>query len=149
MGEKESVVHNFSDSKSLTISKSAIIFYVILLLLGFGTGFILVRINHSSSVDVKTTSGTVSETIQTGKMYGSSDTSKYTDSATGVLRNGGIDGEGAFHLERPGGASQNVYLTSDVVDLSPFVGKKIKIWGQTNKAQKAGWLMNVGIVQLQ
>jgi hypothetical protein len=65
------------------------------------------------------------------------------------LQEGGIDGEGQYHLVRPGGDSQNVYLTSSVVDLSLFVNKKVKVWGQTQTAQKAGWLMEVGRVQVE
>jgi len=31
-----------------------------------------------------------------------------------------------------------------VIDLEKFVGRKVKVWGQTFAAQKAGWLMDVG-----
>ncbi|MDO8269715.1 MAG: hypothetical protein Q7T54_03530, partial [Candidatus Levybacteria bacterium] len=61
---------------------------------------------------------------------------------------GGIDGEGEYHLERPGGDSQNVYMSSSTVDLAQFTGRKVKVWGQTNSAQKAGWLMDVGKVEV-
>jgi len=44
----------------------------------------------------------------------------FPDKTEGVLREGGIEGEGNFHLERPGGESQNVYLTSTTVDLELF-----------------------------
>ena len=68
--------------------------------------------------------------------------------AEGTLKKGGIQDEGQFHLVRPGGDSQNVYLTSSIVDLSKFVDKKIKVWGQTQKARVAGWLMDVGKVEV-
>jgi hypothetical protein len=83
-----------------------------------------------------------------GTIVGSNDTTTFKDTVEGTLKTGGIDGEGAFHLERPGGDSQNVYLTSAIVDLSKFVDKKIKVWGQTQKAQHAGWLMDVGRVEV-
>ena len=76
------------------------------------------------------------------------DKKTFKDSAEGVLREGGIDGEGNFHLERSGGVSQNVYLTSTTVDLSGYIGKKVKVWGQTFQAEKAGWLMDVGSVEM-
>ena len=76
------------------------------------------------------------------------DKKTFKDSAEGLLREGGIDGEGNFHLERPGGVSQNVYLTSTTVDLSNYIGKKVKVWGQTFQAEKAGWLMDVGSVEM-
>jgi hypothetical protein len=72
----------------------------------------------------------------------------FKDQAEGTLKEGGIDGEGNFHLERPGGESQNVYLTSSTVDLSLYVGKKVRVYGQTFAGQKAGWLMDVGLVEV-
>lgn len=83
-----------------------------------------------------------------GTLVGSNDTKTFKDVVEGTLKEGGIDGEGAFHLERPGGESQNVYLTSSIVDLSKFVARKIKVWGETQKAQRAGWLMDVGRVEV-
>jgi hypothetical protein len=83
-----------------------------------------------------------------GQTFGSDDTSAYKDTAEGVVKEGGIEGEGQYHLERPGGESQNVYMTSSTVDLSKFVGMKIKVWGATQAAQHAGWLMDVGRVEV-
>jgi hypothetical protein len=79
---------------------------------------------------------------------GIQDKKTFKDKAEGVLREGGIDGEGQFHLERPGGQSQNVYLTSTTVDLSQYLGKKVRVWGETFRAEKAGWLMDVGLVEV-
>jgi len=39
-------------------------------------------------------------------------------------------------------------LTSSVVDLDKFVGKKVEIYGQTNTAEKAGWLLDVGYARV-
>ncbi|MEK7079160.1 MAG: hypothetical protein AAB929_03750 [Patescibacteria group bacterium] len=72
----------------------------------------------------------------------------FKDKAEGILKEGGIDGEGNFHLERPGGLSQNVYLTSSTVDLSQYIGKKVRVHGETFSGQKAGWLMDVGSVEV-
>ena len=63
--------------------------------------------------------------------------------AEGKLVEGGIEGEGNYHLEREGGPSKYVYLTSTVIDLQSFVGKKVKVWGETTSAVKAPWLMDV------
>lgn len=82
------------------------------------------------------------------EVVGIKDKETFKDSAEGTLREGGIDGEGQFHLEREGGESQNVYLTSTTVDLSKFIGKKVRIWGETFAAEKAGWLMDVGLVEV-
>ena len=72
----------------------------------------------------------------------------FKDQAEGVLKKGGIEGEGSHHLERPGGDSQNVYLTSSTVDLSQFENKKVRVHGETSTAQTAGWLMDVGLVEV-
>lgn len=86
--------------------------------------------------------------IVKGSEFGSNDLSKFKDTAIGVLEAGGVDGEGTHKLLREGGPSQTVYLTSSVLDLDQFVGKKIQIWGETFQAQKAGWLMDIGRIKV-
>ncbi len=86
--------------------------------------------------------------IVKGAEFGLKDASTFKDTATGVLEIGGLDGEGTHKLVREGGPSQTVYLTSSVLDLDQFNGKKIQIWGETNRGQKAGWLMDVGKVKI-
>jgi hypothetical protein len=83
-----------------------------------------------------------------GESYGIADAKTFPDSAEGELAGGGIDGEGSHHLVREGGESQYVYLTSSIIDLDQFVGRKVKVWGQTFEAQKAGWLMDVGRLEI-
>lgn len=112
----------------------------LVVLVGVGTGWLLTKNKGSSSVAPGAKSGT--------KTAGITDTSNFKDSAEGLLEEGGIGGEGQYHLTRAGGVSQNVYLTSTSVDLSPFVGKKVKVWGQTLSARKAGWLMDVGKISV-
>lgn len=70
------------------------------------------------------------------------------DNATGVLKAGGIGNEGTHHIERDGGPTHFVYLTSSVIDLESFVGKKVEVWGETLASKKAGWLMDVAKVQV-
>ena len=117
---------------------------VLTIVLGGVGGFMMVR--KSSTVMNSAVQGTA---IQTDKAAGVVDKKTFKDTAEGVLREGGIDGEGNFHLDRPGGVSQTAYLTSSTVDLSKYIGKKVKVWGQTLQAQKAGWLMDVGLVEIQ
>ncbi len=163
--EKPEIIHDFdgtsnkasSDSSSIpkkkeapmNINKPPIALFVILLVLGIGTGFLVAKLKGSSMVATIGSNGKIqTQAIQKGQTFGSKDEKTFKDSTEGILKEGGIEGEGAFHLERPGGVSQNVYLTSSAVDLSAFVGKKVKVWGETNAAQKAGWLMDVGRLQL-
>lgn len=55
--------------------------------------------------------------------------------------------EGTHVLQRDG--AYPVALTSSVVDLSQYEGKKVKVYGETQKALKEGWLMDVGKVEVQ
>lgn len=82
------------------------------------------------------------------EIVGSKDTSIFKDQAVGVIEKGGLDGEGTHKLVREGGPSQTAYLTSSVVNLDDFVGKKVRVWGETFAGQKAGWLMDVGRVEV-
>lgn len=54
--------------------------------------------------------------------------------------------EGTHLLLRDG--TPPVALTSSVVDLSAYEGKKVKVYGETQKALQAGWLMDVGRVEV-
>ncbi len=151
MDSKESLIHELNtESTGTSMNKSVIIALFMFVLLGLGSGFIISNVVSPSSAtptggsDSITTNGV---TVNKGDVIGS-EASDFTDNAEGTLTEGGIDGEGAYHLQRPGGESQNVYLTSSVLDLSPFVGRKVKVWGQTQTAQSAGWLMDVGRLQV-
>lgn len=120
--------------------KKLFIFVAVAVIVGAAVGFLPRLITKSSGT--KTGSGEATQTA------GIADKSTFKDAAEGTLKEGGIDGEGNFHLVRPGGESQNVYLTSSTVDLSLYVGKKVKVWGQTFTGEKAGWLMDVGLVEV-
>ena len=143
-----SVMHNFGDAGKLLTPMSYGIF-ILVLVLGVGAGYLLSHNKGTSSVT--TANGTTVQTsgsITKGTVVGSNDTSTFKDTAEGVVQKGGIDGEGQYHLVRPGGDSQNVYMTSSIVDLSQFIGRKVKVNGQTQTAQHAGWLMDVGRVEV-
>ena len=80
-----------------------------------------------------------------------SDTKTFRDFAEGTLRTRPQPAdpseyvEGTHFLERAGGVP--VALTSSVVDLSKYEDKKVKVFGETQKALKEGWLMDVGRVE--
>lgn len=131
-------------------AKSGTLFMVVASLLvvlaGVGTGWLL----SGKSFGKVTQDGGKTVTTQTDKSNkeeGISDESEFPDTAEGTLVEGGIENEGTHHLERQGGTSQNVYLSSTVIDLQSYVGKKVKVWGQTLSGQKAGWLMDVGKIK--
>jgi hypothetical protein len=116
--------------------------YILLAVLGIGTGYLLSR---ATITGVSGITGIAS----TNKVVGSADTTTFKDSAIGVIQKNGTDGEGTHSLIRDGGPSQTVTLMSSVVDLDQYVGKKVKVFGQTMAAQKAAWLMDVGRIELQ
>ncbi|RJQ36075.1 hypothetical protein C4559_05735 [Candidatus Microgenomates bacterium] len=143
----EKVLHSFDQSNGSLISKNLILFLIVIIFAGIGSGYFLSKNNlkvNSGSTIISDNGGSVSK----GTVIGSNDTKTFKDDAQGVLKEGGIEGEGQFHLVRPGGDSQDVYLISSVVDLAKFKDKKIKVWGQTQKAQKAAWLMDVGRLEV-
>lgn len=146
----EELIHEFKEEKvSTPMNKNLLIIVVAAVVLGLISGFLLSKEKTGGGITTyKQTTGAQSVSVSKGDIFGVKDDKAFKDSAEGDLKVGGIDGEGAYHLERPGGDSQNVYLTSSTIDLSLFVGKKVKVWGETNTAQKAGWLMDVGRLQI-
>lgn len=73
----------------------------------------------------------------------------FRDSAEGVVEKNDIDkyAQGTHKLIRPGGESQTAFLTSSVLDLDAYVGKKVKVQGETYGSSQVGWLMDVGKVE--
>jgi len=115
------------------------IVYLVLILLGVGTGYLLSQ--QTGAVEKP-------HFIQTEKIVGTTDPKAFRDSAIGIIEKGGVDGEGTHRLIREGGPSQTAFLTSSIVDLDQYVGKKVKVYGETFAAEKAGWLMDVGKIEL-
>lgn len=125
------------------LPKALIILAIISIVSGISTGFVLSR-KSSSLIGGDTTSSKVSgiaipaqqaQTLCRDFAEGTlrtrpkaSDTSEYT--------------EGTHLLDR-GPGQYPVALTSSSVDLSKFEEKKVKVFGETQKALKEGWLMDV------
>jgi hypothetical protein len=142
------VLKKFSPPKA---KKGNLLMVVIALLVvgaGVGTGWLLSGQSFFGGGSSGPSGGAAPGAEKSETEAGLEDESTFRDSAEGKLVEGGIEGEGTHHLEREGGEDQNVYLTSTVIDLSSFVGKKVKIWGETIAGQKAGWLMDVGKVKV-
>ncbi len=145
-----SVLVTDNDNSSMKKSqKSFYVFAFIAVLLGVGTGFGAFRMSAKSSLsNSEVAHPTVAEgSIKSGDIFGSNDDS-FKDSAKGYLEEGDLDDEGSHRLLRPGGASQTVYLTSSVTDLSKLEGMEVEVWGETFKGQKVGWLMDVGKIKV-
>lgn len=145
--EKRQLVHSFNGA-SANLSKNFFLFLVGAIVLGSLTGYLLGKNGGTTTGNTAKITLNNAGSAARGTVIGSNDTTTFKDTVSGTLQSGGIDGEGQYHLVRPGGDSQNVYLTSSIVDLSQFVGKNIKVWGQTQTAKHAGWLMDVGRVEI-
>lgn len=76
----------------------------------------------------------------------------FKDEAEGnIEKNDQLDkyAQGTHKLVRPGGEDQTAFLTSSVLDLDQYVGKKVKVFGETFGSSQVGWLMDVGKVEVQ
>lgn len=136
------------NSMSSRSKKAVIITSVIAIIAGTLTGFGGFKLMAKSQpLPEATQPGDVS-TIEAGQIFGSQDKDAFKDSAEGYLEKGGLEGEGSHHLVRPGGETQTVYITSSVTDLDALEGMDVKVWGETFKGQKAGWLMDVGSIEI-
>ncbi len=139
-----------SDMKSS--KKVVMVLAVVMIAAGIGTGVGVAKLQGKSVPGAPSSAQPIQQVagnqVKAGDVFGVPDEKTFKDSAEGYLEAGGLDGEGSHHLLREGGVSQTVYLTSSVTDLSKFEGMTVKVWGETFKAQKAGWLMDVGRVQV-
>lgn len=127
-----------------TMKKMMIGLYLILILLGVGTGYILAGGSGGSIIPFGKPTR-----IKTDTTVGITDAQTFKDSAAGTIEAGGLDGEGTHKLVRVGGPTQTAYLISSVVDLDEFIGKKVTVYGQTFAGEKAAWLMDVGKIELE
>lgn len=116
-------------------------------ILGIISGFIFYKRNTAGTIRL---AGQDVQVVNTPTEEGVKDASTFKDTTTGTLQenDGKITTEGTSILIRDGGSSQNVYLTSSVIDLSKYDGKKVQVWGETLQGQKAGWLMDVGRIKV-
>jgi hypothetical protein len=132
--------------KSVSVGKNKVWLYVVgafvVVILGVTVAWLI------SSKVINKGGGATPNMKVTSTGAGVLDSSIKYDNATGELKDGGISGQGTHHLVRDGGPSQIVYLTSSVIDLSSFVGKKIQVWGQTLASKKVSWLMDVSKVEV-
>lgn len=112
------------------------------LILGTLTGYIM---------STKNNGGLKSSALSVGApKTAQQDTKTFKDFAEGKITakttpSNGDYSEGTHMLVREGAVP--VALTSSVVDLSQYDGKKVKVFGETQKALKEGWLMDVGKVE--
>ncbi len=123
--------------------RTLLIVVIAALVLGTLSGYVLSTKNGGSQVS-SLVAGRQPKTAQ-------QDTRTFRDFAEGTVKikpqpKGSEEyTEGTHLLVRQGAVP--VALTSSVVDLSKYEGKKVKVLGETQKALKEGWLMDVGRVE--
>ena len=137
------------DLMSKKVKKTFIIICSVAVLAGIMTGFGAFKLkNKGTTAQMQNVTIEEGSKIKNGDVFGVQDKDTFADSATGYIEKGGVDGEGSHKLLREGGETQTVALTSSVVDLDKLVGTEAKIYGETFKADKAGWFMDVGRVEV-
>jgi hypothetical protein len=144
----EHIMREFPDNKAAKSKSKDMLFAWVFfaVLAGIATGWLFSGKKAIEAQKVSETGAVVS--TDTKAEVGVLNNSVNYSEAEGKLVEGGIQGEGTHHLERDGGPSQNAYLTSTVIDLQSYVGKKVHVWGETNSAQKGGWLMDVAKIKV-
>jgi len=121
---------------------------LIIVLIGAGifTGLMLTSVNKS-----KASQGNVLSAENLAPEIKENFSQTFKDEAEGVVeKNDDFEkyAQGPWKLIRTGGESQTAYLTSSVMDLDEFVGKKVKVYGETFGSDQVSWLMDVGKVEV-
>lgn len=150
--DSERIIHQLSvqnNINDMSLSKTFSILGLVILLgvvSGFGLSYMQNALGGASG---NKNTGSISNKKDVKESAGIADKKTFKDSAEGDLQEGGSEnGEGSFKLIRPGGEDQTAYLTSSTVDLSKYVGKKVRVYGETFSSQQVGWLMDVGFVEV-
>lgn len=123
-----------------------IIIIIVVVAAGIFTGLVA----SSRSKSSKATKAAIEEETLTPEQK-QSFAETFDSEAEGVIeKNDDLDkyAQGTHKLIRPGGESQTAYLTSTVLDLDEYVGKKVKVFGETFGSSQVGWLMDVGKVEV-
>ena len=121
---------------------------VVIVALGIGTGLVASSVQKAKAQNHQAVS---LEEEELSPQQQQSFAQTFRDEAEGTVeKNDDLDkyAQGTHKLLRPGGESQTAYLTSSVLDLDEYVGKKVKVFGETFGSSQVGWLMDVGKVEV-
>ncbi|OGD90046.1 hypothetical protein A3D07_02535 [Candidatus Curtissbacteria bacterium RIFCSPHIGHO2_02_FULL_42_15] len=126
-------------------------YFIVLVIVGLGifTGLVLTSVQKAKAQNQQAKS---IEEEELSPQQQESFAQTFRDEAEGTVeKNDDLDkyAQGTHKLLRPGGESQTAYLTSSVLDLDEYVGKKVKVFGETFGSSQVGWLMDVGKVEVQ
>lgn len=140
MGQDMSGVHRMKAGLNFKLLVAVLVISVIA---GVGTGYLMASSGTSA--------GNIIPLVEKTPEHAAEDTRTFRDFAEGKITKKpatkGVDMTEGTHLLIRDGATP-VALTSSVVDLSQYEDKKVKVFGETNKATGAGWFMDVGRVEV-
>src|SRR3990167_3842477 len=123
-----------------------IIIVVVVVAAGIFSGLVFSSRNKNAKIQTK---AAIDEEQLTGEQK-QSFAQTFRDEAEGTVEKNDFKeyAQGTHKLIRPGGESQTAYLTSSVLDLDQYVGKKVKVYGETFGSSQVGWFMDVGKVEV-
>jgi|SRR3989338_8750089 len=123
-----------------------IIIVVVVVAAGIFSGLVFSSRNKNAKSQAK---AAIDEEQLTGEQK-QSFAQTFRDEAEGTVEKNDFKeyAQGTHKLIRPGGESQTAYLTSSVLDLDQYVGKKVKVYGETFGSSQVGWFMDVGKVEV-
>ncbi len=135
--------------KNLPLAKILpLLIIIILVAAGIFSGLVLSSRNKNQKIAASSAADEKNMTPQQKQSF----QTVTRDSAEGVIeKNDKFEetAQGQWKLIRTGGDSQTAYLTSSFMDLDQYVGKKVKVFGETLGSAKVGWLMDVAKVEVQ
>lgn len=123
--------------------KAVVAVFALTIALGGVTGYLMANKNPGGTTSPGNSS--------TPPKSAGQDTKTFRDFAEGVIKpkpaSSNEYSEGTHLLQRANNPTP-VALTSSVVDLSQYEGKKVRVYGETQKAVTEGWLMDIGKVEI-
>src|SRR5436853_56947 len=94
-----------------------------------------VVLHRNQNPEVAGTSANINtKVVKSETEEGSMDLKTFSDTASGKLEDGGLNGEGTHHLVLDSNPKNSAYLVSSLVDLSKYEGKHVQVWGSTQRA---------------
>src|SRR5687768_12100514 len=94
--KEENVIRPLDDNPRLSFTPKILTVFLMLAILGAFSGFLLSKTQAPAASD--TPSNATAESVSKGAIFGSNDLKTFKDVAEGTLEEGGIEGEGQFHL---------------------------------------------------
>ena len=130
---------------SMTSRFKLVVGVVAIIFMGSLTGFVLSRGKTAKA----TKEGSISpDLIKASNEAGYKDTKLFESIVTGIVKKGGLFGDGTHSLIKDSNPKNPAALLSSVVDLDEYVDRHVQVWGRSQKGLKAAWLLEVGRIKI-